>query len=365
MKILIVKTSAIGDVIQAFPVVAYIKKKMPEAVIDWVVEQGIAELVAAHPDVHQAIPVDTKKWRKTLFQVETWRALKQLRQTLRETSYDLLIDLQGNSKSALFTWMAKSREKVGYDFKSLPEKLNYLATFKRFSVSLGMSIQQQYLHLVQSYFGEVWEPSEPVHLKAELPALSLQKPVLMVCFGSRWTNKKLPQETMVQLLKRATSFSFLFIFSNEEEKKEAKEFQSHFPENSQILGGLTLPQLQKLMHRVNGVISMDSATLHLCGTTATPSFSVFGPSSAHVYKPFGTDHFAVQGSCPYGRKFVKRCPILRSCPTGACIKELSADTLFQTFENFLSRCLIDSFVSPNSCSSGNSSISSNVHQRNS
>jgi heptosyltransferase-1 len=84
---------------------------------------------------------------------------------------------------------------------------------------------------------------------------------------------------------------------------------------------------------------MDSATLHLCGTTSTPSFSLFGPSSASIYKPLGEHHVAFQGSCPYGRTFVKRCPILRTCKTGACMKDLTAKRIFQDLEKFLSMTL--------------------------
>lgn len=342
MRILIVKTSAIGDVIQTFPVIAYLKQKVAGVAIDWVVEKGIVPLVAAHPYVDQVISVDTKQWRKALFKRETWDALKSLKQTFNQSSYDLLIDLQGNSKSALFTWMAKSREKVGYSLKSAPEKLNCLTTSKRFDAPLGANIQQQYLHLVQSYFGDFREVSEKVCLKAELPKVVLQGPVLMVCFGSRWTNKKLPQETLLYLLNRAATqfpFSFLFIFSNDEEKKEAAYLHSHFPERSQCLGHLTLPELQNLMFTVAAVVSMDSATLHLCGTTSTPSFSFFGPSAMRVYKPFGEGHEAIQGSCPYGKNFVKRCSILRSCATGACIKELKAEAIYQGLGPFLKKAL--------------------------
>lgn len=339
MKVLLVKTSAIGDVIQTFPVLAYIKHKIPEAKIDWVVEKGMVELAAAHPHVNKVIPIDTKKWRKTLFHADTWNAIKEARKTLQETEYDLLFDLQGNSKSALFTSMAKSKEKIGFGFKTLPEKLNGLTTTRRFNVPLGSSIQMQYLYLLQSYFNDFTPFSlQTVPLECKAPNMELKGPILMVCFGSRWTNKQLPKETLIKLLKMTREkfpFSFLFVFGNEEEKLGAEDLRSHFLDSSQIIGGLKLPQLQNLMHEVNAVLSMDSATLHLCGTTPTPSFSLFGPSSAQVYKPIGEQHTAFQGSCPYGKTFVKRCPILRTCKTGACMKDLSAETLFQELEKFL------------------------------
>jgi heptosyltransferase I len=63
-SILIVKTSAIGDVIQTFPVLEYLRRKFPEAKIDWVVEEGIAPLLYAHPQIGEVITIRSKVWRK-------------------------------------------------------------------------------------------------------------------------------------------------------------------------------------------------------------------------------------------------------------------------------------------------------------
>ena len=102
---------------------------------------------------------------------------------------------------------------------------------------------------------------------------------------------------------------------------------------SVVVDRLPLPTWQNLMDEVDLVIAVDSSALHLCGTTSTPSFSIFGPTSQRVFKPMGERHFAVQGSCPYGRTFEKQCPVLRSCPTGACIKELTVEELFEAFQS--------------------------------
>lgn len=333
MNILIVKTSAIGDVIQTFPVLDYLKLKFPEASIDWVVEKGIADLVSAHPHVRQVITVDTKKWRKKLFARSTWKEIQRMRKNLKLNHYDLLFDLQGNSKSALFTCFANAKEKIGYGFKTLPEKLGGLVTTRRFNPPSGINIRLQYLHLVQAYFNDFRN--------------SLEKPVksknfggrLIVCFGSNWKNKQLPQETLrkfLEQIEKKWGFSFLFVFGNEKEKKYAEELHQQFPK-SIIVGNLSLVELQNLMEDVEMVFSMDSAPLHLCGTTKTPSFSVFGPSSANAYKPLGDQHAAFQGTCPYGKTFIKRCPILRTCKTGACMRDLSAETLFNAFEDYYKR----------------------------
>ena len=85
------------------------------------------------------------------------------------------------------------------------------------------------------------------------------------------------------------------------------------------------------MASVDMVIAMDSLPLHLAGTTETPTFSIFGASSANKYKPKGKKHLAFQGTCPYKRTFERRCPVLRTCSTGACIRDLHGEELFHYF----------------------------------
>lgn len=344
-SILIVKTSSIGDVIQTFPVLDYLRRRCPDARIDWVVEKASSEVVLAHPQLSNTLVVDTKRWRKSLIANRT--EIAAFGRTLREVEYDVLFDLQGNSKSALITLFAKARHKVGYTWKSAPEKTNWLVTSHRYTPPAHLCARTRYLALVQSYFGDTEQfTAQPVELrlseserqKKELLLTGIpRRPIFMVCFGSRWKNKQLKSETWAQLLKRIDAEinpGFLFIWGSAEEKKQADALQALFPLTSRSVGELTLNLWQALMGEMDGVLAVDSAALHLCATTSAPSFSIFGASSAAFYKPAGEQHVAFQGSCPYGRTFIKRCPILRTCATGACIQDLAAAELFDSFASW-------------------------------
>lgn len=342
---LIVKTSAIGDVIQTFPVLEYLRKRFPHARIDWAVEASCRPLLASHPLLNAVLSIDTKQWRKKPFAKETWSAIKAFKKRLRQTPYDLLFDLQGNTKSACITHLARAQEKVGFGRQSVAEKPNLLATNKRIEIPKTFSARQKYLYLVQTYF----EDAESFATKSVRLSLSEKEqqildilrhpylentPLFMVAFGSKWKNKQLPEKTwkdFLHLLQEKLNPSFLFVYGSEEEKQTAQRLQSFFPAQSLFLGNLTLPLWQNLMSEVDGLLAVDSAGLHLCATTPTPTFSIFGPSSAAIYKPFGEQHVAIQGACPYGKVFEKRCPILRTCTSGACIHSLTAEQLFERF----------------------------------
>ncbi len=343
-SILIIKTSAIGDVIQSFPVLEYLRQKFPHARIDWAVEQGIAPLLKAHPYIDHVIEIGFKRWRRAPFSGQTWKEMSAMKKDLRSTDYDLAIDLQGNTKSAFITASARAKTKLGFGWDSVREKANLLVTNKRYSVPAHLNVRLKYLQLVQEYFNDTQEfKTEGIHLqitlseRERLQSLCNESPQLMVCFGSKWPNKRLDPVALTAFLRKIAyeyGFSFLFIFADEEERQIAEELAAIFGEKGKSVGNLSLPLWQALMWEMDGVIAVDSAALHLCGTTQTPSFSVFGPSMASFYKPIEERHQAVQGVCPYGRTFVSRCPILRTCATGACIRALKADELFAAFQQW-------------------------------
>lgn len=365
-SILLVRTSAIGDVVQTFPVIEYLRAKFPAAKIDWVVEKGIAPLlrqlkggISEHPLVDQVVEVEFKKWARSPWLTQSRSAFKDFVQLLRKDEYDVVFDLQGNSKSALITMLARGKEKVGYGWNSVREKPNVLATTRRFEFPLDLNIREKYLKLVQSYYGDL-DPFVSRGISFQLSAVEAERlqrllndPVmqspfkLMVAVGSKWNNKKLGDDALISLLKEAqasANAALVLIYGNAEEKLFAEKLLSLFPTNAIAVGDLTLPLWQALMRHVDGIIAVDSAALHFAGTAQTPSFSVFGPTSAHIFKPLEQQHHAFQGSCPYGKTFHKQCPILRSCATGACIRNLTFKQLKSPFAKWMEELLSQKLV---------------------
>ncbi len=122
MKLLIVKTSSMGDVVHATPVVADLHRHLPGLTVDWLVEPPFAAIPQMHPGVRRVWPVAWRKWRGQLGRPATWRAMGQLRSELRAEHYDGVLDLQGLLKSA---WWARQAGApvAGYDRASIREPL--------------------------------------------------------------------------------------------------------------------------------------------------------------------------------------------------------------------------------------------------
>ncbi len=328
MKVLLVKTSSLGDIIQTLPVVSFLKGKYPETEIDWVVENSFREILEAHPDIHTVIPIEMRTWRKNLIKHRS--AICLAIKTLRYKNYDLLFDLQGNIKSALITKCIRAKEKVGTTFKSAPEWPNALFLNHRYPLNGKDPISLQYLSIPQQHFS-----LKPHPIKVSLTLSITQKEStwlrsklkgkyrMMICPGSHWENKKLSLPTWIELLKELSQRKetyFYIAWGSPKEEQEALALHTQFPSFSSVLPRMRLPLWQNFMSHMDAIYTVDSSALHLAATTGVPTFSFFGPSNATVYKPPQNIHQAFQGTCPYGKTFIKRCPALRTCKTGACLK---------------------------------------------
>ena len=317
MKLLIVKTSSLGDIVQARESLA----ALPAAEVHWVVEKPFSELVEGR--AQKTLVVETKKWRKNPFK---WLSeIRSFISKLRETQYDVIIDLQGNLKSSLILAFARGKKKVGFGFKSAPEKISTLFTHLRFDPPPNQNVRLDYLFLLEKalgFKGAIVYPTKPEVYKH-----------VLVCPGSAWKNKQL---SLPDLLHHLEAFhekhpcTFHFLWATPAEKAIADQLQAHFP-LSQQTPKLSLKELEALMARMDLVIAMDSFPLHLAGSLGIPTFAFFGSSQASKYNPLGPQARFIQGPCPYGRTFAKRCPVLRTCPTGACMKPLTRDSCEKSF----------------------------------
>ena len=122
MRILFVKTSSLGDVIHNCPAVSDLRRRFPDAAIDWVVEEPFAAIVAMHSAVRRVIPVAVRRWRSRLFLPSAWRDIMDFRRNLRMEVYDLVVDTQGLLKSAVIARGAIG-VRHGYDADSAREPM--------------------------------------------------------------------------------------------------------------------------------------------------------------------------------------------------------------------------------------------------
>ncbi len=160
MRLLIVKTSSMGDVVHATPVVADIHRHQPGAVIDWLVEAPFAAIPQLHPGVRRVLPMAWRKWRGRMLSAATWRAMCALRDELRDQRYDLVLDLQGLVKSAL--WARQAGAPVaGYDRASIREPMAAWAYQRTAAVPRDLHAVQRCRRLAAAHLGYAMPDAAP------------------------------------------------------------------------------------------------------------------------------------------------------------------------------------------------------------
>jgi len=327
-RILVVKTSSLGDIIQSLPVASELKAHFPNVEIDWVVEDAYKDLLSFHPLIDSVIIFNRHNLIKFIMK-------------LRRKKYDSLIDIQGNTKSALITFFARASEKVGFGKKSVTEFPNLLVTTYKYNVPKDINIQSYYLELVKKHFSiQNFSGKGSLNLainQNDLPKeleLNDQRLKVMVAMNSARKNKELDNATLASFLQKFNSHYLIhlyFIYGSEQEKEKCNYLKSQIGENCDILSKMSIPILQNVMDKMDLILTIDTAALYLGGTTSTVTFSVFGPTNNKVFVPLGK-HFSLQGTCPYKVKYVKQCPHLRSCSTSACIKKITLEKLWSEFQ---------------------------------
>lgn len=345
---LIVKMSSLGDVIQSYYAAAYLKEKDSESFIAWVIEDRYKDLVRSFPCVDKVFSIDTKAIRKGF--LKNARTIFSFIKDLRRERFDVIFDLQGNTKSAFATLLAKSKVKVGYSKSCVSEWPNLCVTSYKVTIDQSREISFQYLSVIKKYFQDTSEyypfskafkidDNQARIIECFIQQKTLQhRPLIMVCPHSNWNNKKLPQDMMIEFLnslEKTFNPSFIFIYGTKKEKEECEQvYKKAFETRSAVIGALELPVWHFLMSKTSCVISMDSSALHLAGLAQIPTFSFFGPSSSVTYRPLGKFHKTVQGECPYNEKFIKRCRYLRTCKKAPCISNFKLDKLMEDFLEF-------------------------------
>jgi len=159
-RVLIVKTSSMGDVVHALPAVSDMVRAMPGLQVDWLVEKAFADIPRRHAQVQPVVPMQWRKWRKSLRAPDTRQAIQVCKQALAQHRYDAIIDLQGLLKSALFARYAKGL-RHGYDCRSAREPLAAALYQRRHGVGKQLQAVERCRRLAAKALGYAMPESPP------------------------------------------------------------------------------------------------------------------------------------------------------------------------------------------------------------
>lgn len=276
-KILLVKTSSLGDVIHQFPAVSDIRAHFPEAEVDWVVEEGFAELPLLHPGVRQVIPVAVRRWRRSVLSPAVWREISLFRQRLQAEYYDLVLDSQGLIKSAAIALAARGA-RCGYSWGTAREPLSALACDKTIAIPTNLHAVERNRQLAGRALG--YEPDTPVDYgvavpSAALPWLGRQAYVVLLHATSR-ADKEWPEANWLKLAAYINTLGMRCIlpWGNAQEQIRSERLAA------QMAGATAAPRLNlteaaALLGGARAVVGVDTGLTHLAAALKVPVVALY------------------------------------------------------------------------------------------
>jgi heptosyltransferase-1 len=284
MRIVIVKLSALGDIVHAMIVLQFIKKYDPEILIDWVVEESYKDLLEGHPHINQIHKVNLKKAKK---QKSIKLFLSELKRIKHFGKYDLVVDMQGLLKSALISNIIESDATLGYDFFSIREKFASFLYNKKFRCSYKKNIIERNIELINYGLGSKFFTNQ-LHEKTpflfsenkeQIEFLSTKKKNIVLVPGASNSSKQLSVNRLAKLSKMIDA-NFLIIWGNEKEKELALEIK--FLCNKVVIcKKMSIDALISIISMVDLVIGPDTGPTHMAWALNIPSITLFGSTPGY------------------------------------------------------------------------------------
>jgi len=340
VNILIVKTSAIGDVIHTLPSLWSLRAHFPEAQITWLVEESAADLVIGHPAINRVLVARRKTWLKDLRAGRVSRALSGFLgfvRELRDTRYDLVIDFQGLLKSAMWVVLARGVRKAGFGQGMEHAEYSYLALNERVpAVDMNQHAIDRSLLLLKGIGVPAADLRYEIPVSAQheseaaalLRACGVREEDRMVTMNpvARWPTKLWDARSFAALADRLEGEGIYVVFTGgPQDGPTLDEIGGFMTRRYRRLDGKTsLNQLAALYRRAQVVVTTDSGPMHLAAAVGTPVVALFGPTAPWRTGPYGPRHVVLRADLTCSPCFKKQC-LTTAYEERACMKRLTVD----------------------------------------
>lgn len=308
MRILLVRLSALGDVVSGLPVLSTIKERLCSAEVDWVVEDRFAALLEGHPQIDH-LHIYRRRPRRDAF---------RLVRSLRRRDYDLVLDLQGNLKSGVLAWLSGARRRMGLGGRDSREG-NHLFIRERVAPESGEHHVNSYMRLVDKAVGEGPRAFGQLHAEPDDHGAIVFHP-----FVSRFfLNKEWPPEHFAALGDRlaARLGAPVLLTAGPGEKDQALAIVGRMKAPARVAEPAGLGALKNVLAGAKLFVGADTGPTHIAAALGVPTLALLGPTGAARIAPHGpkADWISAGVRCSPCK--------LRWCPDPVCMSTLDVDSV--------------------------------------
>jgi len=282
MKIAIVKLSAMGDIIHAMVALQYLKEAKPNIQIDWIVEQGFAELLKNNPHIDNILPVNLKAIKKD--KMALFAEIKRVK-SYAQNNYDLVIDAQGLLKSAI-TAKLLGKSIAGFSKESIREGVASYFYTQKVTIAYDANTIDRNAKVMSEPLEVKITPQMILDKKPFLfysdedsqleKYLSSEKKNIIFVIGSTWESRNYPKEKFVEIA-NALKENVLVAWGGKEEQTKAQWIEAHST-YATALPKIDLNSLKAVIAKSDLLIGNDTGPTHMAWGLNIPSITIFGPT---------------------------------------------------------------------------------------
>jgi len=295
-RILLVKMSSLGDVVHNLPVATDIRRHLPDATIDWVVEEAYLPLVRMHPGVDRIVPISLRRWRRNLSSGANWREFGEFRRQLRAQPYDAIVETQGLLKSAFVARLARGRI---YGFGPATAREPLASRFYHMTYEFPPAAHKilRYRSVAAHALGYSVDDAIDYGIAPRVAKPELARGRYCLAFHSTARAAKLwPEPEWMQLVHTLASAGCACVlpWGNDEERHRSERIATAAP-GSVVPPRLSIDEMAASIAAAEFVVGVDTGLMHLAAALTRPVVGIFCDSNPVDACPVGPGPTAYRG----------------------------------------------------------------------
>ena len=337
MRVLLIKTSSLGDLIHTLPALTDAAAAVPGIRFDWVVEEAFSEIPGWHPAVDRVIPIALRRWRRGIWQAFSSGEIGRFRQALQEREYDLIIDAQGLMKSALVAKMARGR-RCGYDASSIRDPRAALFYQHKLTVSRDLHAIDRVRRLFALSLGyDLPETAEDAGIHQHFKTSDNEPPYLVLLHGTTWPSKQWPESDWCKLAQLAADkgYQLRLPWGNSEERERAERI-AKTTDSASAMPPLNLSEVAQQLAAASGVIGVDTGLSHLAAALGVSAVTLYGATRPELTGARGHKQHNLQVDYPCAPCMKRHCEQLTAEGEPGCYRTLRPEMVWSEIAAIMS-----------------------------
>jgi heptosyltransferase-1 len=328
-RVLLIKLTSLGDLIHALPALSDARRACPDVEFDWMIDGSFREVADWHPAVRHAITTDHRAWRRGYADESTRGWIGEVRAHLKATPYDLVIDGQGNFKTALISLFARG-PRAGFDRHSVREWVAHLAYQRRYAASREAHAIDRLRRLFAAALGYPLPDTPPDfgidRARLVRPQVALPAEYLVFVHNASWKTKLWPEAHWQALIEKAVQAGFPVFLPWGNAAEEARARRLARQPSVQVLPRLTLSEVGYVLANARACVCMDTGLSHLAAALDVPAVTLYGSTDSGLVGASGVSQVHLRSDLPCSPCQSKRCRFTTG--DNPCLLQITPERVF-------------------------------------